>query len=159
MKTRSIYVLLLCGFIMTSVPAQAEIKTVYRETSPTEFTALAEVMDIKVTSVKRRDGRPSLNLDYGDYNATVVFYNCAVADQCGSMSFSSAFSLSKPPTEQIINDWNDDGIFSRAHLSKSGRPVLTHEYSLRGGFTSESLAYTVLRFKKLMESFVKHLQQ
>jgi len=152
--------LLLLGLSVFVAPmVGAEIKTVYREMSPAQITRLAETMEVKVTNKKRSDGLPGLTLNYGDYNATLFFYDCVVADQCGSLRFSAAFSMGKIPTQQVINNWNDNGIFARAYLSNSGTPIIFWDYSLRTGATVESVAYTILRFKSVMAAFVEHLQK
>ena len=67
-----------------------------------------------VSEVRREDGYNWISIDDNDLNWVVYFYDCR-GGACGAVQYSASFS-NPTITQTMVNDWNRDHRFLKAHF-------------------------------------------
>ncbi len=123
------------------------------------FAVMKEIRLAGHTAEMSKDdgGDPMIQAKTGEFQWTVLFYNCQNAKRCKSIQFYTWFTKPKPSLKKI-NEWNASNRFGRAYLDKAGDPILEMDLDLdKGGISKELFVESIKIWDEITTSFSDHV--
>lgn len=135
MKFKAIAVAAALGAACLASPAMAQVTA----KNPASIESALKAAGYPVTMQKDGSGDPMIKTVYEGVNFLINFYGCKNNADCTTVSFLTAFSATKKPTLERINEWNSKRRFSRVYTDNEGDPVVQWEVDLDDGGMSPAL--------------------
>jgi hypothetical protein len=143
---------MLCAWAM---PAQAQM---VRAQDPAGVLRALEAAGLEGEMDKDGEGDPMIASKIDGTNFRVIFYNCTNHQECATIQFHTAYSLTTPVTLDKINAWNRRQRFGRAYLDDENDPVLQMDVDLDdGGMSTELFTDNVEFWQAIVANFEEHI--
>jgi len=104
-----------------------------------EMQSLLQDWGYKAELTETNAGNPMINSSIEGLNYSIFFYGCDSQDVCGSIQYSTWFTLNNPVPADTVNDWNRTKRFGKAWLDQDGRAYLQMDINVAGGVSRDNL--------------------
>lgn len=102
-------------------------------------------------------GDPLVLTTMSGVNVQIFFYNCTDEGRCEDLQFSAGFDLPDGVEQSVMDDWNRNKRFGRAHLDEENDPYLKVDLQVGPGGTPELIAGYVTTMEAVIAGFTEHI--
>ena len=144
-------------FTLSAVPASAQ--QVFPDISVDDMAQLMQQWGYPVEIESLGDGSQVIRSSSGGLNFDVNFFNCGDGKwpRCSDLQWQIAFNPNRPPSLDLINQWNVDWRFARAYLYQGQYVYMEFDLRLTGGVSDGTIREYTESYEVLMQEFANHI--
>lgn len=141
------------GFISTAFGKSVIVDA----TDPDTLQRLMQENGYVVSQDIDKYGDPRFESRISRTTTRVLFYGCKNGQNCKYIMFSAGWNLDDGIAGDVINEWNREKVWGKAHLDEENDPFLELVVNMDGGVTAENFLDTVDWWRITLEKFEKHI--
>jgi hypothetical protein len=145
-----IFITIVCMTIATSALAQDLLRASVPEGIAEQF----QLAGLQVKIGQDDFGDPMISSSASGANFDLYFYNCQDGKDCLSVQFSACFDLIEGEKMTVINSWNSDMRYGKAHLDEEFDPCLKMDVDMAGGTPVATFQSALDTWTKILGRFV-----
>ncbi len=140
-----------CGAPCSAQETKTSTET-FGKFKPDELASILRDAGYRAEVVSEPGRSPRIRTSMAGYNIVIYLYTCADGS-CGALQYSLGITKSPDFTLTLVNKWNQDKRFAKAHIDTGGNIYLEYDISFRGGVTKDTVAEAARLFDDLVGEF------
>lgn len=138
-------------FILFASAAQAQ--DLLMATAPEPIAALMQGAGLQAQIDKDSTGDPTILSSVAGANFNVLFYGCTSGVDCTSLQLYACFKLDQPVSLDLLNTWNTDMRYGKAHLNADKNACLQQDINMAGGIAPETMNNILNNWSQILGKF------
>lgn len=122
-------------------------------TAPEPIAAIMQDAGLQAQVDKDPTGDPIINSSVAGANFNVFFYGCTSGANCTSVQFNACFKLTTPTAMDVVNKWNSDMRYGKAHLDDKGNTCLKQDIDMSAGIAPDTLKSALSTWSQILGKF------
>ena len=143
------------GLLFTAVPAQAA--TLVDATDPARLVDIIQDLGYRAQLTTDDAGDPEIQSAVGGAEFSILFFGCTDNRACKYLLFRGGWDLPEGATLDVVNGWNHDKLFGRAHLDDESDPWLEMPVTMDGGVSRTNFEDAFDWWEVIVAEFEDHI--
>lgn len=160
MRPLALLIALAVGFPAAAadykVPPRKSRVEVYPGATAAELEALLDARGVTHERVEHKGGPTVIAVELGDYNAVLVVQDEG-GRRAGDAYLAASFRFPGGSSAEIVNAWNAERRFCRAHVDAEGAAILEADLLLAPGLLPDAFGRHLDLFTENLAAFAEHV--
>jgi hypothetical protein len=143
--------------LLTPALARAQQSALIDASDPSRIAQVIQANGFQASLDRDSRGDPIIRSASDGITFAIFFYGCRENANCRSIQYATSFRMSKPPTLEAINRFNQSRTLGEASITTSGMPRLSYFMTLEGGVTEANFVYAFGLWRSVLSAFVREI--
>lgn len=137
--------------------ARAQQAALIDASDPNRIAQVIQANGFQANVERDSRGDPLIRSSSEGVTFAIYFYGCRENANCRSIQYATSFRMSKPPTLEAINRFNQTRTLGEASITTAGMPRLSYFMTLEGGVTEQNFLYAFRLWRSVLSAFVREI--